>query len=323
MNILLTTDKNYLQYAYVTFVSLLENNRDSHVDLYYVHYDIDDASISRFKRFFSTYDTTVTFLEYDFSAIREFKISRGLTQAVYLRIICGDILPQRVDRVLYLDPDIVVTQSLADLYDTDLGGYFFGAVEDFYGGRERHSTLDIPVTYGYFNSGVMLIDLEKFRLNNVSQRVMDYIRENNDRLACHDQDAFNAVLYDKRLTLHPRWNMHLLALWRYRDHEAYPLFEELREAVQRPAVIHYSGVVKPWHFYCDHPFREEYWRYVKKTPYKYSQPFIRWYDRITFKPKVSTALLIRKTISRLPSPVRRLVPRVLEDKIKRVIPSGK
>jgi lipopolysaccharide biosynthesis glycosyltransferase len=320
MNILVATDRNYLQYAYVMLVSLLENNKDSHVDIFCIHYDIDDISIKKFKRFFSRYDATVTFIKYDVSRIIGLKTGYHFTHAMYLKVICPELLPKTVTKILYLDPDIIVTKPLADLYNTDLGGCFLGAVEDFNFDNRNDSSPAVPNRYAYFNSGVMLIDLDKFRSHDVSKQVMDYAVNHRETLVWPDQDALNAVLREKRFPLHHRWNFYRRPTANNKSPSA---AEGISTALSDPAIIHYVGSVKPWHHLCDHPLKWHYWRYVKKTPYRYSQPFRCWYEGTLHKSKVRIASLMQGIILRLSPPLRRLIPRLLADRLKRTIPPGR
>jgi lipopolysaccharide biosynthesis glycosyltransferase len=303
----------------VMLVSLLESNRNSPINLYYIHYDIDDASIEKFKRFFSKYDMTVTFMKCDFRRVEGLKTFLYVTPAAYLRVISPDILPKAVSRILYFDPDIIVTKSLADLYNTDLGDCFLGAVEDLDSGNERYARLNIPNEYGYFNTGVMLIDLDKFRLHHVSRRVIDYALAYANKIQWADQDPLNAVLYNKRLPLHPRWNLQTMVSSRYKN-KPRATYTEFLEAVSQPAVIHYVGGVKPWHPYCDHPSKGLYWHYIKMTPYKYSGSLKYWNRYTIWKPKNIAGFLIRELVLRLPTTVQHLVPNTLKHRLRITVP---
>jgi lipopolysaccharide biosynthesis glycosyltransferase len=315
MNILVTTDKNYLRHAYAMLVSLLENNDTNHVELYYIHYDIDNASIDRFKKFFSQYNIAVTFLKYDFSRLEELKTGFHFTHATYLRIISPDILPEEISRILYLDPDIIVRKPLTDLYNTELGGCYLGAVSEGHLYTDKHRALDIPKGYKCFSSGVLLIDLEKFRSHNVSKQVMEYALRYADKLLLADEDALNAVLYDKFLALHPRWNAYASIICRHHD-ISHPLYKEIQQAISDPAIIHFTGTEKPWLPSCDHPLKELYWHYVKMTPYKYSSYLKYWGKYIVWKPKNIAAFLVRELILQLPPSVRRMIPHRLTHRLK-------
>jgi lipopolysaccharide biosynthesis glycosyltransferase len=314
MNILIASDKNYLQYAYVMLVSLLENNPNDHIDLYYIHYDLDDTSIEKFKRFFSKYDMAATFLKYDFSRIEMLKTCSHIARATYLKIICADVLPEEIHRVIYLDPDIIVTKSLADLYTTDLRDFFLGAVVEYDWDNERHMALNIPNEYKLFNAGVMLIDLEKFRSHGVSKRVMSYAVEHRDRILFGDQCAFNAVLYNKWLALHPRWNVSgwITGLSNDKSHQ---VPEEIAAALSDPAVIHYNGGIILLGGLNDHPFKVQYRHYLRKTPFRYSIPLGGWYRHNRLKIKTRAAFLMRKSIIRLPKRVQKALPHGLTHRL--------
>jgi lipopolysaccharide biosynthesis glycosyltransferase len=304
-----------MKHAYVMLVSLLENNRNEHINLFYFHYDLDDTSIHKFKRFFNKYDVTVNFIRCDFRRIEGLKSGRYFTEAAYLRVLSPDLLPKAVKRVLYLDPDIIVTTSLSELYNTDLGDCYFGAVEDVDSGEDKYNTLNIPAEYGYFNSGVLLIDMERFRKHRISTQVMRYASAHPDKIQCADQDPLNVVLYDKRFSLHPRWNLQILPFARHRARPQ-SLYTEFQDAVSQPAVIHYLGAIKPWHYLCDHPRKELYWHYVRKTPYRFSEPLKYWYRYILWKPKNIAGSVLRGLILHSPAAVRRLVPQALKHRLR-------
>jgi lipopolysaccharide biosynthesis glycosyltransferase len=310
MNILVTTDRNFLQHAYVMLVSLLENNPDDHIDLYYIHYDLDRTSIDKFKKFFSVYNITVTFLDNDLTKLQGLKASYHVTHAAYLRIISPDILPEKISRILYLDPDIIVKKSIVDLYNTDLGECYLAAVDNYDLIAHRKPALNIPVEYSYFNSGVMLIDIEKFRSGQISRKALDFAKTMDATFDYHDQDALNAVLYDKWVSLHPRWNVHTRVV---QIENSGHNIREIREAMTDPAIIHFTSKPKPWEYLCNSPFYGEYWRYLRKTPYR------------GFKPQgFSYRNLMRKTLLKVltfcfPKRTKRMVSIEFKDKMKDLI----
>jgi lipopolysaccharide biosynthesis glycosyltransferase len=307
MNILVATDKNYLPYTYTMLVSLLENNRGNRVNLFYISYDIDDMSIDRFKRFFAPYNVIITFLKYDRSPIAGLKTGFHFSHAMYLRIVSPDIIPETVNRILYLDSDTIVMKSLTDVYNTDLDGRFIGAVVN---GNHKMKE-NAPDEHAYFYSGVMLIDLDKFRSNDISGRVLDYASRHYDNLVWPDQDALNAILYDKCLALHPRWNIQSSMINGSTGMSGLPSGEIL-EAISEPGIIHYEGTGKPWQPFCSHPYKDLFWHYVRQTPYRYSIRLQYWCRYGIWKPKNIGASLLRRLVSCLPKRLaQRLVPGAL------------
>jgi UDP-glucose/galactose:(glucosyl)LPS alpha-1,2-glucosyl/galactosyltransferase len=310
MNILVTTDKNYLQHAYAMLVSLLENNPDNHINLYYIHYDIDDDSLIRFRDFFSKTNLSTVFIKVDAERLRGLWTDGYITPAAYLRISCADLLPRTVERILYLDPDIIIKKPLDELYGTDLGRYCIAAVDNPGLRTRRNAILNMPADSRYFNSGVLLINVERYRRERISERVLDFSRKMGAKLNFHDQDALNAILHDRWFCLHPKWNVHTEVIQMSLENSRLNT-REIREAVSDPAIIHFTSIPKPWEYSCTSPFREEYWRYLEKTPYGGSKPASFSYPNMIRK--YLSKIVFSKTLRR----VRVFVPSGLKSTIKK------
>ncbi len=135
---------------------------------------------------------------------------RHLNTTIYLRLVMEDILPAGLDRVVFLDGDLVVEGDLAKLYDQDPEDAILMAVCD-YGGTTIREELPIPgieptakKSLPYFNAGVLLINLEGWREQRIGKIALDYVREFRPRY--FDQDALNAVLVSKWRPLDLAWN---------------------------------------------------------------------------------------------------------------------
>jgi lipopolysaccharide biosynthesis glycosyltransferase len=314
VNILVTTDRNYLQHAYVMLVSLLENNPDNPINIFYLYYGIDDESLSEFRDYFSRTNVKIILLKANKEDLQGLHATHYVTAAAYLRIRCADLLPKTVKKILYLDPDIIVKKSLADLYATDLGECYLAAVAEYDLGARRKPVLHIPDTYAYFNSGVMLIDVEKFRSERISEKVLDFSRKMGAELIHYDQDALNAVLYDKWMLLHPKWNVLREVVRKSRD-KSKQISREIREAADDPAIIHFTGEPKPWEYRCQSRFRKEYWYYLRKTPYKR-------FKRTGFLSSYSTAIkrwLLKAISDHFPKTIKELVPVKLKNRIVKLM----
>jgi len=306
MNILITTDMNYLQHAYVMLASLLENNRNEHINLYYAHYDLDDQSLSEFSTFFQSTNLNTVFIKVDKKDLDGLFTDSYITPATYLRLCCTDLLPKQVKRILYLDPDTIVKRPLDELYEIDLGKYYIAAVEEHDLRDYGYCVLNIPKSYMYFNTGVMLIDVERFRREQIPEKLLDFSKKMGPKLSYYDQDALNATLYDRCLSLHPKWNVHTKIVDRYGfKYDS----REIREAIADPAIIHFSGITKPWDYLCTSPFQKSYWYYIRKTPYKGFSP-----TDYSF-PNVIKKYLSKFIIYGIPKNIKNLVPSGLKKRI--------
>ncbi|HUP91356.1 MAG TPA: glycosyltransferase family 8 protein [Solimonas sp.] len=192
-----------------------------------------------------------------------------ISRVMWYRVFLPELLPG-VDRVLYLDCDTIVMDSLDALWDSDLGANYLGAVNNVFepgrGVRAVHLGLKGPECY--FNSGVLLFNLSAWREHDCAGRVLAFARANSARLAWPDQDALNVVMAGRWLALHPRWNCQNSLF--YFAHARNVFGAEVTSAATRdPGILHFEGgaLAKPWHYLCKHPYRGEYFAQRAGTPW--------------------------------------------------------
>jgi len=195
--------------------------------------------------------------------------------AAWYRLLLPELMPESVDRVIYLDTDVIVEDSLAGLWHTELGqGWLAGVGHGFSIADAGHLTplgLDIDLTGHYYNAGVLLLDLAAWRDNGVVDLVLDFLARHSDVLPFPDQDALNLALVDRWVTVAPRWNQ-TVAIRNYADGRS-SLYEpeQIREALDDPAVVHFTEV-KPWVRACPHPQRDRFFHYLDQTPWSGWRP---------------------------------------------------
>ncbi len=178
-------------------------------------------------------------------------LHRRMSPAVYFRLWLADFLPGNMDRILYLDSDIICRGDIAPLFDADLGGATLGAVRQFRTSRWgsvllRPSYRASLMRADLFNSGVLLIDLKRWRARGIADAVLAWRRASGQLTRLHDQDALNAILRDDWHQLSARWNF---GNWFYR-HTGY-CFARNRARLA-PMIVHYS------HYLRSDPYRAEY-----------------------------------------------------------------
>ncbi len=182
--------------------------------------------------------------------------TKNWPRAAWGRIAVTDLLPD-ADRVIYLDIDVLVCTDLSPLFNADMGDAALGVVfeRESCEGSHFNKRFEIPLNCpGYFNSGVLLMNLAVFRRDDLVKKVMDYAWTHSDVLTCPDQDALNGALCDRLYRLHPRWNWHdgltryifkwnpASRIWRGNSPKASV------GAALYPGVLHYQGVHKPWRY---------------------------------------------------------------------------
>jgi lipopolysaccharide biosynthesis glycosyltransferase len=176
----------------------------------------------------------------DLAGFEGFSTLQHISTATYARLLISSKLPDRVDRVLYLDADILVLDDLAPIWEVDLEGAVLGAVVD-----ERLSThikigntslAGLPRVRNYFNAGVLLIDLARWRAERIAEKALGYL-ERCPHSPYSDQDALNVACDGLWKKLDPRWNYYQIDLQK-------PISD--LSAAQRPGIVHFQGWSKPW-----------------------------------------------------------------------------
>jgi len=261
LNIVFATDGGYLQHLAVALASLLENN--SGMNVYVINNDISSTDWKRLEKLFVGTDSYLIDAKIDDRQIENLITRSYFTKATYYRLFIPDIV--KGDRALYLDVDIVINGCIDDLYNTELSNTFLAAVDDLY--IQNFYYLEMEHSAKYFNSGVMLINLEYWRAYNVKEKVIEFIRRKPEVISFMDQDGLNSVINGNWLELHPQYNMHTGLL-----NKECAVDLQIKEAIDNPVIIHYTGSSKPWHFRNNHPYKHLYWKYLRKTPYKYFIP---------------------------------------------------
>ena len=211
---------------------------------------------------------SIRFLEVSPERVAGLRTLDTLPGSHWYRIFLPELLPE-LDRVLYLDADAIATDSLTPLWRTDLAGNLVGAVTNVF----QHDHLDHAPRLGlertsYFNTGVMLLDLGGLRRAGVTEEVIRTAAEKRELIGFPEQDAMNVVIRDRRLSLHPRWNVMNSILG---FDSAAEVFGEraVAEAREHPAIRHFEGpsVNKPWHLLCERADRELYHEHRRRTPW--------------------------------------------------------
>jgi lipopolysaccharide biosynthesis glycosyltransferase len=291
VSVLSATDLNYLQHAVACIASLLANNPSRQFDILLVGTQDLAPAVGRIRRSFETERRLRLRIE-KFSLPEGFSYPphHRFTVETYLRLWVGEFFPD-AHRVLYLDPDIIVTADIGELWNWDLKGRTLAAVP--IPGSTRPAVHGFPPGSQYFNAGVMLIDLDSWRAHGYRDQCLRYLSEHPEAAIDADQDILNICLRTDWVPLPYYWNM--ISPFYFLSHDLKLTQAELDAARRDAKIIHFNGDSKPWSYFSRHPRREEYWKYLRMTD---------WRD---FRPADYTPVnVVRKAASRvIPAPVKR------------------
>jgi len=254
-----------IQHLLVCIHSIIATNRNENLEFYVLNKDITEKSKLLVNENLSESAVTVSFINVIPERYADLMVSHHITVETYFRISIADLLPLNVGRVIYLDCDIIVMGSLKPLWEIELNGFKLAAVPELF--NYRNLELGFSNDIKYFNSGVLVIDLSVWRSEHISQQVFDYLANHPEKIKFHDQDALNAVLFNKWLELPEIYNLTVPYIERARQ-----LKKILVSETEQPIVMHFNQSFKAWHYRSRHPFKELYYKYLKNTPFTNFKP---------------------------------------------------
>ena len=259
INLFVAIDESYAQHCCVMLVSLLENNPDMAFDCHILTDSLSERSRSRLVSVAKRHaDCRLDVHIVDNADFRDLKLNiPHVSRHTYYRYAIADLFPQ-LGKALYLDVDLVVRGSLAELWSTDLTGFLCAGVRDL-GIEELHYKPEIGFGLDelYVNAGVLLLNLAEMRRDGLFRQLCDKTVELEGRIRFQDQDVINIVCRGRILELPDRFNF----TWEHT--RAFPARRS--EAV----VVHYTGARKPWSAaLCPNPLKGLYYQYLAHTPYR-------------------------------------------------------
>lgn len=265
MEIVCSTDSKYIMPTGIMLLSLFESNRGEVVNVHLLHDHDSAALLDPIRAIAASYQQNIHFYLISDEIFKHFPVGLdfqvdhvGTSFATYYRLYLAEILPADIDKVIYLDGDILVVDKLVELWNTSVENYAIAAVPDSYNNNiEHYNRLRYPQTLGYFNAGMLVVNLKYWREKQVLLKFFDYVKSNTERLRCHDQDVLNYLFKDSKLILPIRYNV-LNEYWfdlRY-SLISWEFDEQILEAQAHPAIIHFTGIPKPWYKNCKHPWKK-------------------------------------------------------------------
>lgn len=201
---------------------------------------------------------------------RSWPVPAYITSAAYCRNLAADLMPD-VQRCLYIDGDTIVRRDPRPLATIDLGGATVAAVRSRVapflaspGGVFGWFELGLPGSAPHFNSGVLVLDLVRWRERDINAEVASYLRRFGDRSTIPDQEALNVALFDDWLPVGREWN--------YVTHIVHSFLPAPETEPIDPAIVHFAGQDKPWAHGPKPMFAEEWYELLASTPWRSYTP---------------------------------------------------
>lgn len=257
VEVFFSVDENYVPFLAVAIHSLIENlSPKRRVNIHILNSGLSENSIKRLQKFASdrVKITPVDVTRKLAPLAAKLNLRDYYTVSIYFRLFIAALFPQ-YHKAIYLDADIVVNGDIAALYDTQLGNHLVGAIPDaVIASRQEfrdYAELGVGIPFQrYFNSGVMLMNLDQFREQQIESRFVELLNTYHFDTVCPDQDYLNVLCRDQVLYLDNGWNKMAI--------------DNRYNGV--PNVVHYNNFFKPWQ-YDNINYQEHFWRYAEQTEF--------------------------------------------------------
>lgn len=267
--IVFCADGRFISHAMTTMLSVLTSNPDFNFKFFLLGSELDGNQEKQILEKVESFGSSFEYLKIDDAAFEGFPVPHHFSKANYYRLLIAELIP--FDRAIYLDADIIVVNSLRDFLEINLAENMLAAVADpIYKWKLE---LGMKQSSTYFNSGVMLMNLDLWKLQKITEKAFDFINEYSQKIRFVDQCALNAVIDGDFVELNPKFNQQAIL---YRENFDFGSVNwtpgQIEEALKSPILIHYTGPSKPWEYNSNHPRKSEYWKVQKDSPFKLDYP---------------------------------------------------
>lgn len=266
MNILVTLNSNYIKPLKVMLKSLFMNNPDDSFNIYLIHSSLTKEEIFDINQFISKNNQQLFTIKIQSQCFNEAPITMHYSKEMYYRLLAYKFLPSDLDKILYLDPDIIVINEIRKLYKLDISNYLYAAA--FHNSipvKEVNKLRLFPYDIEkYYNSGVLLMNLTLHRDKINENEIYEFVNKNKNRLILPDQDIINA-LYSKQIlevsetifNFDPRYYRYYKVSSKGSVNMDYIIYNT--------SIIHFCGKKKPWNKNYSGEFHSLYKHYEKLT----------------------------------------------------------
>lgn len=280
MNIFFSSDDNYARHLGVAMYSLMIHNQNvEKINFFVVDNHISEENRSRLEEIVRNYkNSKLSFINYDLYAQKlQLDMPWPISISAYARLFLAEMLPLEVNRVLYLDCDMVVNHDLSELWNFNLHGHCVGAVQDQVNPKIKES-VGLLSTDQYFNSGLLLVDLIRWRELKIGNQALSFICRHQGKVIHHDQGVLNGLLYNDWIRLPLKYNVMTIhyimdqarVIRYFSDYSGFYSLQEIEEAKASPCILHYtpSFTSRPWEQNCRHPYGYIYQHILSNTSWK-------------------------------------------------------
>lgn len=246
MNLLFSINTSYIT-QFITCIKSIVRFPNTY-DIYVFNTDLQEEDQEKIQNTFLSSSVTFHFIKIDNTKIRDFPTTQRYPLEIYYRIFASQYLPSTIDKILYLDVDIIVIQPLDELYAYDLQDDYFAActhVRKFFT-KINNVRLGSKEEYPYINTGVLLMNVKELRKHQDPNEVFDFINHHDHQLLLPDQDIISMLYGDHIRLLDPmKYNLseRILSIYNAEHVNDKKTIDWVRK---NTVILHYCGKNKPW-----------------------------------------------------------------------------
>lgn len=274
INIVFASDNNYAQHTAVAMASVLVNTKvPQRIQFYLIDDEIQPGNKEKITKTVQNLGGNIEFIKIKNSRLEDCYVSGELSRASYFRLDIANILDKSIEKIIYLDCDLLVYDDIEKMWQLDMGGKPVAATCDL--GimasarvrKQKNKFIGLPFDAPYFNAGVLIMDLKKWRDGNYAEAIIALATQN--KYPNHDQDALNKFFMNNWQEIPLRWDVIPPVFNLFLKIVTKPdLRKKAIEAKLNPAIFHYAGGYKPWEYEIHDGFNDKYYEYLKLTEYK-------------------------------------------------------
>lgn len=274
INIVFASDNNYAQHTAVAMASVLVNTKvPQKIQFYLIDDEIQQENKEKITKTVQNLGGNIEFIKIKNSKLEDCYVSGELSRASYFRLDIANILGESIEKIIYLDCDLLVYDDIEKMWQLDMGGKPVAATCDL--GimasarvrKQKNKFIGLPFDAPYFNAGVLMMDLKKWRDDNYAEAIIALATQN--KYPNHDQDALNKFFMNNWQEIPLRWDVIPPVFNLFFKILTKPdLRKKAIEAKLNPAIFHYAGGYKPWEYEIHDGFNDKYYEYLKLTEYK-------------------------------------------------------
>lgn len=274
INIVFASDNNYAQHTAVAMASVLVNTKvPQKIQFYLIDDEIQQENKEKIIKTVQNLGGNIEFIKIKNSKLEDCYVSGELSRASYFRLDIANILDESIEKIIYLDCDLLVYDDIEKMWQLDMGGKPVAATCDL--GimasarvrKQKNKFIGLPFDAPYFNAGVLMMDLKKWRDDNYAEAIIALATQN--KYPNHDQDALNKFFMNNWQEIPLRWDVIPPVFNLFFKILTKPdLRKKAIEAKLNPAIFHYAGGYKPWEYEIHDGFNDKYYEYLKLTEYK-------------------------------------------------------